>query len=129
MQLNVDGSKKLSGKEGATNGSCEKDISAKTESRKGNVDGVDEHGDGDIVIGENCEKSSANENNNNGGNSDKIDQRIDSNKESNMEISSDEGQKHEGLTKEKGAKDDGDDEESGKDGGTEGANQINPVAI
>ncbi len=28
------------------------------------------------------------------------------------------------MTKEKGAKDDGDDEESGKDGRTEGANQI-----
>ncbi len=41
-----------------------------------------------------------------------------------MEISSDKGQKHDDLTKEKGAKDDGDDEESGKDGGTEGANQI-----
>ncbi len=41
-----------------------------------------------------------------------------------MEISSDEGQKHDESTEEKGAKDDGDDEESGKDGGTEGADQI-----
>jgi hypothetical protein len=41
-----------------------------------------------------------------------------------MKISSDEGQKHDELTKEKGAKDDGDDEESGKDVGTEVADQI-----
>jgi hypothetical protein len=47
------------GKEGATKGSCEKDISAETEDSKGNVDGVDEHGDGDNVVGGNCEKSSA----------------------------------------------------------------------
>jgi hypothetical protein len=41
-----------------------------------------------------------------------------------MEISSDEGQKDDELTKEKGANNDGDDEESGKDNRTEGANQI-----
>jgi hypothetical protein len=41
-----------------------------------------------------------------------------------MEISGDEGQTDDELTKEKGAKDDGDDEESGKDDGTEEANQI-----
>jgi hypothetical protein len=122
--LNDDSSKKQSGKEGATNGSYEKDITAETEDREGNADGVDERGDGDNVIEENREKSSANENNNNGGNSDEIDQRIDSNKGSNMEISSDEGQKDDESTKEKGAKDDGDDKESGKDGGTEGAHQI-----
>ena len=67
------------------------DISAETEESDGNVDGVDERGDGDNVFGENCEKSSANEKDNNGGNSDKIDQRIDSNKGRNMEMSSDEG--------------------------------------
>jgi hypothetical protein len=50
-------------KNGATKGSCEKDISAETEEREGNIDGVDECGDGDNVVGENCEKSSANENN------------------------------------------------------------------
>ncbi len=49
--LNDDGGKKQSGKEGATNGSCEKDISAETEDSKGNIDGVDERGDGDNVIG------------------------------------------------------------------------------
>jgi hypothetical protein len=122
--LNDGGGKKQSGKEGATNWSCEKDISAETEDSKGNVDGVDECGDGDNVDGENREKSSANENNNNGGNNDKIDQRIDSDKGSNMDISSDEGQKHDESPKEKVEKDDGDDEESGKDGGTEGAKQI-----
>jgi hypothetical protein len=127
--LYEDGSKKQSGKEVATNGCCEKYISAETEDSEGNIDGVDECSDGDNVVEENCEKSSANENNNNGGNSDKIDQRIDSNKESNMEISSDEGQKHDESTKEKGAKDDGDDEESGKDGGTEGADQIKSSCI
>jgi hypothetical protein len=111
-------------KTGATKGSCEKDISAETEDSKGNVDGVDEHGDGDNVNGENCEKSSANENNNNGGNSDEIDQRNDSSKWSDMEISGDEGQTDDEWTKEKGANNDGDDEESGKDDGTEGANQI-----
>ncbi len=41
-----------------------------------------------------------------------------------MEISSDEGPKHDESTKEKGAIDDGEAEESGKDGGTEGADQI-----
>ncbi len=41
-----------------------------------------------------------------------------------MEISGDEGQTDDELTKEKGAKDGGDDEESGKDDGTEGADQI-----
>jgi hypothetical protein len=41
-----------------------------------------------------------------------------------MEISGDEGQIDDKSTKEKGAKDDGDDEESGKDNGTEGADQI-----
>jgi hypothetical protein len=41
-----------------------------------------------------------------------------------MEISSDEGQKDDESTKEKGANNDGDDGESGKDGGTEGADQI-----
>jgi hypothetical protein len=123
--LNVNGGKKQLGKEGATKGSCEKDISAETEDSKGNVDGLDEPGDGDNVVGENCEKSSANENNNNnGGNSDEIDQSSDSNKGSDMEVSSDEGQTDDESTKEKGAKDDGDDEESGKDGGTEGADQI-----
>jgi hypothetical protein len=59
-----------------------------------------------------------------GGNSDEIDQRNDSNDGSNMEVSSDEGQKDDEWTKEKGAKDDGDDEESGKDSRTEGAHQI-----
>jgi hypothetical protein len=122
--LNVDGGKKQLGKEGATKGSCEKDISAETEDSKGNVDGVDECGDGDNVYGENHEKSSANENNNNGGNSDEIDQRSDSNKGSDMEISSDEGQTDDESTKEKGANNDGHDEESGKDDGTEGADQI-----
>jgi hypothetical protein len=39
-------------------------------------------------------------------------------------ISIDEGQKDDESTKEKGAHDDGDDEESGKDDGTEGADQI-----
>ncbi len=46
-----------------------------------------------------------------------------------MKISSDEGQKHDEWTKEKGAKDDGDDEESGKDGGTEGADQIKSSCV
>ncbi len=64
--LNVDGGKEQSGKEGATKGSCEKDISAETEESKGNNAGVDEPGDGDSVRGENCEKSSANENNDGG---------------------------------------------------------------
>ena len=41
-----------------------------------------------------------------------------------MEISIDEGQKHVESTKENEANNDGDDEESGKDDGTEGANQI-----
>ena len=41
-----------------------------------------------------------------------------------MEISSDEGQKDDESTKEKRANYDGDDEESGKDDGTEGADQI-----
>ena len=41
-----------------------------------------------------------------------------------MEISSDERPNYDEPTKEKGAKDDGDDEESGKNGGTEGADQI-----
>jgi hypothetical protein len=59
--LNVDGSEEQSGKEGVTKGSCEKDISAEFEESKGNVDGVDECGDGDNVVGENHEKSSANE--------------------------------------------------------------------
>ncbi len=54
--LNVDGGKKQSGKDGATNGSCEKDISSETEDSKGNVDGVDELGDGDNVNGEKHEK-------------------------------------------------------------------------
>jgi hypothetical protein len=61
---------------------------------------------------------------NNGGNSDEIDQRSDSNKGSGKEDSSDEGQKDGESTKKKGAKVDGDDEESGKDGGAEGANQV-----
>ena len=65
--LNVDdGSKKQSGKDGATKGSCEKDISAESEESKRNVDGVDECGDGDNVVGENHEKSQANENNDGG---------------------------------------------------------------
>jgi hypothetical protein len=38
-----------------------------------------------------------------------------------MEISSDEGQKDDESTKEKGANLDGDDQESGKDDGIEGA--------
>jgi hypothetical protein len=63
-----------------------------------------------IVVGENCEKSSANVNNNDGGNSGEIDQRSDSNKGSGKEDSSDEGQKDDESTKEKGAKVDGDDE-------------------
>jgi hypothetical protein len=42
-----------------------------------------------------------------------------------MEISGDEGQTDDELIKKKGTKDDGDDEESGKDNGTEGADQIN----
>jgi hypothetical protein len=71
---------------------------------KGNVDGIYERADGDNVVGENCEKSSANENNNNGENSDEIDQRIDSNEGSDMEISSDERPNYDELTKEKGAK-------------------------
>ncbi len=53
-KLNVDGDKEQSGKEGATKVSCEKDISAETEESKRNVDGVDEHDDGDNVVGENC---------------------------------------------------------------------------
>jgi hypothetical protein len=40
------------------------------------------------------------------------------------EDSSDKGQKDDESTKEKGANVDGDDEESGKDCGTEGANQV-----
>jgi hypothetical protein len=61
---------------------------------------------------------------NNGGNSDEIDQRSDSNKGSGKEDSSDEGQKDDESTKKKGANVDGDDEESGKDSGTEGADQV-----
>ncbi len=60
----------------------------------------------------------------NGGNSDEIDQRSDSNERSGKEDSSDEGQKDDELTKEKGANVDGDDEKSGKDGGSEGADQV-----
>ncbi len=104
--LNVDGSKDQSAKEGATKGSCQKGISAETEDSKGNIDGVDEHVDSNNVVGENCEKSSANESNNNGGNSVEIDQRNDSNELSDMEISGDEGQTDDELTKEKGANDD-----------------------
>ncbi len=49
-----------------------------------------------------------------GGNSEEIDQISDSNEGSSKEDSSDERQKDDELTKEKGANVDGDDEESGK---------------
>ncbi len=61
--VSVDCGKEQSWQEGATKGSCEKDISAETEESKGYIDEVDERGDEDNVVGENCEKSSANENN------------------------------------------------------------------
>jgi hypothetical protein len=127
--LNDDGGKKQSGKEGATKGSCEKDISAETEDSEGNIYGIYECADEDNVFGENPEKSRANENNNNGGNSDEINQKIDSNEGSKMEISTDERPNYDEPTKENGANDDRDDEESGKDSGMREPIKLNPVAI
>ncbi len=64
--LNINGGKDQSGKEAATKGSCQKDISAETEESRGNVDGVVEGGGGDNLVGENHERSHANENNDGG---------------------------------------------------------------
>jgi hypothetical protein len=63
------------------------------------------------------------ENDNNSGNSDEIDQRNDSNKGKCKKGSSDEGKKDYKSKNKERANVNVNDEESGKDGGTEGANQ------
>jgi hypothetical protein len=67
---------------------------------------------------------SSQENDNNSGNRDEIDQRNDSNEGKCKEGSSDEGQKDDKSKKKKRANVNVHDEESGKDGGTEVADQI-----
>ncbi len=85
---------------------------------KGNGYGVDERGDGDNGIGDNCEKSSANENNDGGKDQSGKDGGTEGN---DKEYGSDEKEKDYESNKDNEANGDGDDDESGKVGGTDGS--------